>query len=151
MDATGRLTYRLANRDKNGRFPLRFPATETRPVAFPLCPFMAAICCALLRLKFTPKNRGFSLTRRLILCLIGRDKWKVEKPGEVGQRLPGDHFHLRKQRSSSGRPTQVAPDLDQVSRALRQQAGLILCMCSKLPWSHFACNSMSRKKLISKI
>lgn len=63
------------------------------------------------------------------------------KSGEVGERLPGDHFQFRKQGSSSGRPTQVAPDLDQVSRALRQQAGLILCMCSKPPRSHFACSS----------
>lgn len=50
-----------AEQRQEGKLPpsLRFAGTETWPVAFPLSPFMAPICCALLRLKFTPETVAF--------------------------------------------------------------------------------------------
>lgn len=130
MDATGRLTYRLPNRDKTPTAPhpppRRSPRMKHGQSRFPRPVYGAHLLC-LIGPQIYTQNCEFSLTHHLILCFIGRDKWKD------GQGLPGDHFNFRKHRSGSGKPTQVAPDLDQVSRALRQQAGLILCMCSEPP------------------
>lgn len=97
MDATGRLTYRLPNRDKKESFPPPVPRDWNAASRVSTQPVYGAHLLCLIAPQIYTQNCGFSLTQRLILCLIGRDKWKVGKPGAVGQRRPGDHFHFRKQ------------------------------------------------------
>lgn len=87
MDATGRLTYRLPNRDKEESRTPRSPRLKCGRSRFHSARLRRPSVVPLLCLKFTPpsQNCRFSSTKRLILCLIEGDKWKVGSRGRLAR------------------------------------------------------------------
>lgn len=124
MDATGRLTYRLLNRDARAKVRHRglfhvdqlvFGAEsvlQLRHLRLFLCPENAAVCCK-------------------------KEQW--QRGDRKGKEPPGSHRQEGVLAQAGG------PDRDRVSRAFGQTSQLISCLFSKCLFSSLSLQHFARK------